>query len=245
MKTNPAGLIMLLALLVGAAFTSVAPAEDDTTPTPTPQVVRAKVVTDHLKKDPPIDRSAGRVKMEGERQAPQWVQIPIHQPHWRDRMTQLGIAKNAPRRMVVSKRRHLLQLVAGDQVVGEYPVGFGRNYLNDKLEQGDKTSPEGVFRVVHKHPSKKTHRSLCLDYPNAQTHRKRARARQLGVKFTREAGSDICIHGHGVWGGETFYEKGGVYYVKNWTRGCLTINDDLMEEVYAFGHTGMRVEISW
>jgi L,D-transpeptidase catalytic domain len=210
-----------------------------------PQWVTAKVITKPLKNDPPIDRSPARVAMEGGRKEPTEVRIPLGRPNWREQMKQLGISERAKRKLLLSKREHTLKLIADGQVVGVYPVGFARNYLNDKLEQGDKTSPEGVFRVAHKHPSKKTHRSLCLNYPTAETHRKRARARKLGIPLKNDPGSDICIHGHGIWKGETFFQKDGQYFVKNWTRGCPTLNDELMEEVYDFAHSGMEVEIVW
>ncbi len=209
------------------------------------QTVRARVITEINDADQPPDHSPGRIEMEGRRTASVWVDIPINQPHWRKRMQELGISPQAPRRITAGKRDHLLKLIVGGKVVGTYPVGFGRNYLSDKLEQGDRTSPEGVFKITYKFPSKKSHRSLCLNYPNEDTRRKRARARKLGVKITRDAGSDICLHGHGVCGGKTFFKKDGVYYVKNWTRGCLTVNDDLMEEVYEFAKPGMTVEIVW
>lgn len=209
------------------------------------KTVTATVITKALKKDPPIDRTPPRVALEGVRVVPQTVEIPLGLPAWPERLKQLGVSATAPRSIHVSKRGQILKLIAGGQVVGAYPVGFGRNYLNDKLEEGDKSTPEGTFHIVSRHPSKKTHRSLCVDYPSADTHRKRAEAQKLGVKLTNGAGGDICIHGHGEWGGQTFFEKDGRYVLRNWTRGCLTLNDEMMEEVYEFARNGDKVEIVW
>ena len=38
----------------------------------------------------------------------------------------------------------------------------------DKVKEGDKRTPEGVFHVVYRNPHSKYVLSLGLDYPNAE-----------------------------------------------------------------------------
>ncbi|NLH47554.1 MAG: L,D-transpeptidase [Myxococcales bacterium] len=235
------GFFMVLAGLILALAFSAWP---ESTPTADPCLVRAIVKTRYKKKRPRIDRSPARRQLEGRREAPLTVELPVDQPPWTERMKALGIGQKAPRSLRIGKQSHRLELIAGGKVVGTFPVGLGRNPINDKLQEGDRATPEGRFRIVAKHPSA-SHLSLCLDYPNAASREKIERARRLGIPLTKGPGGDICIHGHGVWGGKTFYKEDGSPVVLNWTRGCVTLNDEMMDEVYEFARLGDEVEIVW
>jgi murein L,D-transpeptidase YafK len=235
---------LCLVISVGVILVLALSGWPESTPTDHPCLVQAIVKTRYKKKRPRIDRSPVRQQIEGKREAPRVTELPIEQPPWPERMKTLGISVKAPRRLRIGKQNHRLELLADGKVIGIYPVGLGRNPINDKLQEGDRATPEGRFRIVAKHPSA-SHLSLCLDYPNAESRIKISRARQLGIPVAKGPGSDICIHGHGVWGGKTFYEEDGRYVVLNWTRGCITLNDEMMDEVYEFARLGDEVEIVW
>ena len=76
------------------------------------------------------------------------------------------------------------------------------------------------------------HLSLHISYPNE---RDKKRAKELGVS----PGGDIMIHGikNGFsWVGELHTEV-------DWTKGCIAVTDEEMEEIYKLAPNGTLVEI--
>ncbi len=73
---------------------------------------------------------------------------------------------------------------------------LGHNPRNDKLEQGDKCTPEGVYRVVYKYPHAKWSKFILLNYPTRKNWLKFAEAKKRGkIPLDAQIGGDIGIHG--------------------------------------------------
>jgi murein L,D-transpeptidase YafK len=135
-------------------------------------------------------------------------------------------------RLVVLKREHKLLLLSGEQVVKSYDVALGRGGMAPKRRQGDRRTPEGLYRIDYRNPASKFHLALHISYPqSADKHR----ARQLGA----DPGGDIMIHGldpDSSW-------VGSYHRTVDWTDGCIAVTDNEMDEIWRLVPDGTPVEI--
>jgi murein L,D-transpeptidase YafK len=117
-----------------------------------------------------------------------------------------------------------------------YPVVLGHNPRNDKLEQGDRCTPEGVYRVVTKYPHSKWSKFILLNYPTRENWLKFSEAKRRGqIPFDAQIGGDIGIHG-------TEYDYKNILG-ENWTFGCIALKNRDIDELYRLVQTGSIVVI--
>lgn len=141
-----------------------------------------------------------------------------------------------PTVIVVRKQSRTLSIFQGTKPVKKYPVVLGHNPRNDKLEQGDMCTPEGVYRVVTKYPHAKWNKFILLNYPTTQNWLKFAEAKKRGkVAIDAQIGGDIGIHG-------TDDELKNLLG-ENWTLGCIAMRNRDVDEVYRLVRTGSLVVI--
>jgi murein L,D-transpeptidase YafK len=154
-------------------------------------------------------------------------------------------------KIVIKKMDRLLILSMIDGSERVYPVALGKNWAADKAIEGDHATPLGEFYVCAKNPRSKYFRSLCISYPNAEDaerglnaglitaaeHAQIVEAIGLGTvppQYTR-LGGEIYIHGQ--------RDGRGADATKDWTRGCVALDDADMREVYDLAAIGTRVVI--
>jgi murein L,D-transpeptidase YafK len=105
--------------------------------------------------------------------------------------------------------------------------------VGDKLEKGDKATPEGMYRITKKFKSNKTkyYKALLIDYPNETDKAEFKKAIARGT-LSRNAkiGSLIEIHGNGGKG-------------VDWTEGCIALVDSEMDVVFKVVKEGTPVTI--
>ncbi len=149
------------------------------------------------------------------------------------------------RRIVIKKSERVLEAYIGDSLLKQYPVSLGHSPAGDKIRQGDKRTPEGEFYVAKKVPNSRFNKALLVSYPNEedaerglQTGLITQRQHDSIVSAIRECtvppqdtalGSHIEIHG-----------SGGGPDIGDWTFGCVALDSDYMEEVFAFAEAGCR-----
>ena len=135
--------------------------------------------------------------------------------------------------ILVDKLRRLLIVMRGDDEVVVYPIDIGSAGLDDKTRAGDDATPEGRYRVTEVRGPGQTqyHRAFMLDYPNDED-RERFRGLQRSGKVsgTQSIGSLIEIHGEG---GRN----------SDWTRGCVALHNDEIDELLSHVRVGTRVTI--
>lgn len=142
----------------------------------------------------------------------------------------------APTILVVRKQSRTMSVFQGTKPIKKYQVVLGHDPRNDKIMQGDKCTPEGVYRVVSKSPHRKWHKFILLDYPTTENWLKFARAKQLGqIPWDAKIGGDIGIHG-------TDDELKNLLR-ENWTEGCIALRNGDIEEVYRLVYPGTVVVI--
>lgn len=135
-------------------------------------------------------------------------------------------------RIIVLKKEHKMELLAGESVIKTYTVAIGRGGLAPKQKQGDHLTPEGLYEIDSRNKDSRFYRALHVSYPSEAD---RERARKLGVA----PGGDIMIHGirNGLgW-------LGSMHRMVDWTDGCIAVTDGEMDEIWNLVPNGTPVEI--
>jgi murein L,D-transpeptidase YafK len=112
-------------------------------------------------------------------------------------------------------------------------VDLGANSINQKSHAGDRTTPEGLYRITKKkgYGQSKYGLALLLDYPNAEDRRRFSEAKARGQITKRTGiGGLIEIHGEGGRG-------------VDWTDGCIAPDNRDMEVLFREGGVGTMVAI--
>jgi murein L,D-transpeptidase YafK len=149
-------------------------------------------------------------------------------------------ARGHDHRIVIEKTRRMLHLYAGTILERSYAVALGRNWAADKVVEGDEATPVGEFYICSKNPRSKFFLSMCLSYPNAEDAERglagglisreehgnilaALREQRLPPQHTR-LGGEIYIHGQ-----DPAARAGAP---KDWTRGCIALENDAMQQLY-------------
>ena len=149
-------------------------------------------------------------------------------------------AVHSERWILVRKTDHTLSLYEGNQLVKMYPAVFGKDPYWAKLYEGDCRTPEGEYHIVDKYFHPYWERFMLLDYPTSANHELYAWSREHGLLPARGRrppgiGGAIGIHGTE---NEGLNERG-----VNWTRGCVSLFNRDVEELYDLVPVGTRVVI--
>jgi tetratricopeptide (TPR) repeat protein len=143
-----------------------------------------------------------------------------------------AIQKGSADRILIEKSTRRLMLITQGEVLKSYKIALGGNPIGPKERQGDNKTPEGTYVIDARNRDSRFHLSLHISYPNE---RDKKRAKELGVS----PGGDIMIHGikNGLsWVGDA---HAGV----DWTKGCIAVTDEEIEEIDKLTPNGTIVEI--
>ncbi len=139
--------------------------------------------------------------------------------------------------VVKSNYEMVLYDSSGERIV-TYPVVFGNKDLGDKMMQGDRKTPEGIFHITCKRKHEKWSAFLNIDYPTAESYQKFNERKAKGlIPPNAEIGGGIGIHG--TWPHEDF----AIDQYQNWTEGCISTKNMYIQEIFALLPVGTRVEI--
>ncbi len=67
--------------------------------------------------------------------------------------------------VVVLKESYELKVYDQDGWYATYPVVFGSKSLDDKMMEGDRKTPEGVYHIASKRPHEKWDKMMLIDFP--------------------------------------------------------------------------------
>ena len=131
--------------------------------------------------------------------------------------------------LVVDKLARKLTLYKKGKAVAIHEIGLGRFGLSDKLHAGDDATPEGKYKIIRKFPSTQYYKALLINYPNEEDLKRFILAKKKGQVPARVGiGGDIEIHG----GGDG-----------NITRGCISVENEVMDKIYSQVGIGTWVTI--
>jgi L,D-peptidoglycan transpeptidase YkuD (ErfK/YbiS/YcfS/YnhG family) len=142
------------------------------------------------------------------------------------------IRKGSIDKIVIEKYARQLMLISKGEVIKTYKIALGGDPIGPKERQGDNKTPEGTYCVDSRNRDSHYHRSLHISYPNE---RDKKRARELGVS----PGGNIMIHGIK----KGFSWVGDAQSEVDWTKGCIAVTDEEIEEIDKLAPDGTVVEI--
>jgi murein L,D-transpeptidase YafK len=134
--------------------------------------------------------------------------------------------------VLILKKDHVMELLAGGKVIRTYKVAIGQGGLAPKEREGDARTPEGRYIIDSQNAASSYHKALHISYPNADD---RQRAARLGVA----PGGAVMIHGlpnDKGWLGPT-------HRLYDWTLGCIAVTDSEIDEIWNLVPVGTPVEI--
>ena len=115
----------------------------------------------------------------------------------------------------------------------EFEVELGVNWLGDKTQSGDRTTPEGKYKVSIKRSGSSTiyHKSLEINYPNKEDIDRFENEKRNGyISKNAGIGGSIALHGGGGRG-------------VDWTDGCIALKNSDMDIVFSLCRIGTPVVI--
>jgi murein L,D-transpeptidase YafK len=145
---------------------------------------------------------------------------------------QQPIAARKADSVLILKKDHLMELLAGGKVIRTYKVALGQGGLAPKQREGDARTPEGHYIIDAREAASHYHKALHVSYPNAED---RKRAAKLGVS----TGGAIMIHG--LPNGKGWV--GAAHRLYDWTLGCIAVTDEEIDEIWDLVPLGTPVEI--
>jgi len=134
--------------------------------------------------------------------------------------------------ILILKKDHVMQLLAGGKVIRTYKVALGQGGLLPKEREGDARTPEGHYTIDAKYSASHYHKAMHVSYPDAED---RKRAARLGVP----PGGAIMIHG--LPNGKGYIGAAHRFY--DWTLGCVAVTDEEIDEIFKLIPVGTPVEI--
>lgn len=143
-------------------------------------------------------------------------------------------ARTEPYTVVVRRSCRTLSVYRyGDWVRTYHHVSFGR-VPGVKLYEGDRRTPNGLYRIVGRREHPRWSRFLLIDYPNLSDMDDHRRALEEGTALGGPGG-EIGIHGTD----KPEFNKLGI----DWTFGCIALMNEDVEELYELVPDGSLVLI--
>ena len=142
-------------------------------------------------------------------------------------------------RVLILKNKYELQIFdsSGEWLI-TYPVVFGNKDMGDKMMEGDRKTPEGLFHIAMKRKHEKWNSFLSIDYPTAESYQKFNQRKVKGlIPSDARIGGSIGIHG--TWPHEDF----AIDTYQNWTEGCISTKNAFIQEIFSMLPVGTAVEI--
>jgi murein L,D-transpeptidase YafK len=140
--------------------------------------------------------------------------------------------------IVVVKSDYELKVYDKDGWYATYPVVFGSKSLDDKMMEGDRKTPEGVYHISSKRPHEKWDKMMLIDFPTqADLDKFKERKAKGLIPKGAKIGGGIAIHG--TWP----HDDLAVDLYQNWTNGCIALKNDDVDELFDLAAVGTQVTI--
>jgi len=156
----------------------------------------------------------------------------------------------------IRKAERTLLLKNGPRIQRSYSIAYGRGGPGDKHQAGDGVTPVGSYRIVKIKNHSRFHIFLHLNYPNLKDAFLGLRDHVisepqffeiLGALRHQDTplqntplGGAIGIHGIG----EITEEKLEIHRTINWTKGCIALTNDEIDDLLHYIGVGTKVVIN-
>ena len=134
------------------------------------------------------------------------------------------------------------QLAHRDSHPACFPIGLGFSPTGPKRQEGDGKTPEGTYTLFQKNPDSDYHLSLGVSYPNPTD-------AQAGLEAgIIDATTQAKIVKNPRWPPQNT-PMGGLIYIHgggsstDWTLGCIAVDNDVIEYLFAEATVNMPIVI--
>jgi len=134
--------------------------------------------------------------------------------------------------VIVDKSKSKLYLEYAGKVIKSYHIALGPHPKGHKQREGDGRTPEGRYILDLKNAESAYYKSIHISYPNEFDI---SSALERGVA----PGGAIMIHGQK----NGFGKLARLTQRTNWTKGCIAVTDQEMDEIWAAVDSGTPIEI--
>lgn len=140
--------------------------------------------------------------------------------------------------ILIDKSDYTLTVKTNDDIIKVFPIVLGTNPVDDKLMEGDRSTPEGNFKVLDFYPHASWSKFIWIDYPTQTSWIKHITAKnEQQIPQDATIGGEIGIHGVPAGKDDLISQK------INWTYGCISLTTDNINELYAVIYKDMTIVI--
>jgi hypothetical protein len=130
--------------------------------------------------------------------------------------------RNGTNAIIIDKLERKCLVYAKGKLINSFDMELGANWMGDKQRAGDKTTPEGIYKVVKRKSQSQTkyYKALLLNYPNDDDKKRFKANKEKGlIPQSATIGNLIEIHGDGGKG-------------IDWTDGCVALINSDMDRIF-------------
>ncbi len=189
--------------------------------------IKEKTITDQQTE---IETLKGEIRRQGDEIASLHKKIEALEQEIRNKV--YPIQDGPADRVVIEKKKRRLSLMSNGRILRQYRIALGGNPDGPKEKRGDNKTPEGIYAIDSRNRDSRYHLSLHISYPNGKDMK---RAKELGVS----PGGNVMIHG--IQNGLS--KVGEFHTMYDWTKGCIAVTDEEIEEIDELVPDGTIVEI--
>ncbi len=154
-----------------------------------------------------------------------------------DTLTELSFE---PVSIVIYKRKRALVMYNYGARKRQYPIVLGPNASGPKRYEGDLRTPEGLYRIDQLRVHNRWRYFLSINYPNARDE-KAYRDNLAEGLIPLDRGAPARIGGAlGIHGNDRPKKQGAA---EDWTRGCVAMHNEDIDELYTNVKIGTPVLI--
>ena len=148
-------------------------------------------------------------------------------------------------KIVIKKQARMLEVMDDNKIIRTYRIGLGFEPKGTKIRQGDGRTPEGIYYVRVKNPASQFYLSLGLSYPGPKDAERGLKERLISKAehqaILRASDRGATPPWNTRLGGEIFIHGGG--NGRDWTWGCIALDNADIKELFAMTSAGTEVEI--
>ena len=140
--------------------------------------------------------------------------------------------------LLIEKAAHRVTVFYELEPIKSYEAVYGTAPVGDKRFEGDRKTPEGIFRIRDLYPHEEWAKFIWLDYPTPQSWRRHLQSKLTGeIGLLATIGSEIGFHGVPE-GSDRLIDTRS-----DWTWGCISLKNADVNEVYEYVSHGTVIEI--
>ena len=148
-------------------------------------------------------------------------------------------------KIYVLKEQRRLWLIQDKTLVRDFHIALGPNPKGDKYFRGDGRTPEGEYFVCSKNSSSQFYKSLGINYPSPRNAESALSCGMIPYNdycSIKQANDVMRLPpSNTALGGQIFIHGGGCQ--KDWTLGCIAVQNSAIEELFSVVQPGTPVFI--